>query len=384
MSRRHCVVAWAFVLFGQSLLCSEDEIAPFAIRPSEPYFVPESISLKKAIDASEIAMIAARQCGPANLMIRENSISTSSRCDQDVEQTAIRSIRQATAQRFRENAATVALKLHYGLAACKKSQDLLSRTRQELDRQSNAQSKLIQEGVPIPDPLLMDRLLVDWNDQLLENESKQRALRIQLSELVGSEIACNYDPMFEFNLNPSDIDVCDYLQTAMRCRHEIALLYGLRNSINESAIELWESIAAALSGVPALRSKPLSVAGRIKRLLLRDEIEQAIQNRKQWLETLIQERTNHIRKEVEVAYETKRIAALRWANSKEQSKIWETRVLQLERIGEELKGNMADQSAARLQALQSEVNTIKRWLDWHLANVDLENATGTILRTQSH
>jgi hypothetical protein len=126
------------------------------------------------------------------------------------------------------------------------------------------------------------------------------------------------------------------------------------------------------------------VAGRIKRLLLRDEIEQAVQNRKQWLETLIHERTNHIRKEVEVAYETKRIAALRWANSRDQSQIWETRIRQLEKIGEELKGNVADQSAARLQALQSEVNTIKRWLDWHLANVDLENATGTILPTRIH
>jgi hypothetical protein len=75
---------------------------------------------------------------------------------------------------------------------------------------------------------------------------------------------------------------------------------------------------------------------------------------------------------------------LRWANSRDQSQIWETRIQQLEKIGEELKGNVADQSAARLQALQSEVNTIKRWLDWHLANVDLENATGTILRTQIH
>jgi hypothetical protein len=383
VSRRHCIVAWSFVLFGHSLLHAQDNVAPFAIRPSEPYFVPETVSLRKTLDASEIAQIAARQCGPANLIIRENAISTPQRCDKDDEQTAICSIRQATAQRLRENAASVALKLHYGLAACKQSQDLLNRTRQELDRQSHAQNKLIEEGVPIPDPLLLDRLLGDWNDQLLENESKQRTLRIQLSELVGAEVACSYDPVFEYNVTPSDIDVCDYLETAMNCRQEIALLYGLRNSINESAIELWESIAAALSGVPALRPKPLSVAGRIKRLLLRGEIEQAIQNRKQWLETLIQERTKHIRKEVEIAYETKRNAALRWANSQDQNQIWETRVRQLEKIGEELKGNMADQSAARLHALQSEINTIKRWIDWHLANVDLENATGTILRKPS-
>jgi hypothetical protein len=385
MSRRQCIVTWSFVLFGQSILYSEDHAAPFAIRPSEPYFVPEpASSLSKSFDASEIAQIAARQCGPANLMIRENAISTHQRCEKEVELTAICSIRQATAHRLRENAASIALKLHYGLAACKQSQELLNRTRQELDRQSMAQVKLIEEGVPIPDPLLLDRLRVDWNDQLLENESKQRTLRIQLSELVGGEVACNYEPMFERNLAPSDVDVCDYLQTAMRRRHEITLLFGLRSSINDSTIELWETLAAALSGVPALRSKPLSVAGRIKRLLLRDEIEQAVQNRKQWLETLIHERTNHIRKEVEVAYETKRIAALRWANSRDQSQIWETRIQQLEKIGEELKGNVADQSAARLQALQSEVNTIKRWLDWHLANVDLENATGTILRTQIH
>jgi hypothetical protein len=382
VSLRHCIIAWSFVLFGHSLLHSDDDVAPFAIRPSEPYFVPETVSLRKTLDASEIAQIAARQCGPANLIIRENAISTPQRCDKDDEKI-IRSIRQATAQRLRENAASVALKLHYGLAACKQSQDLLNRTRQELDRQSDAQNKLIEEGVPIPDPLLIDRLLGDWNDQLLENESKQRTLRIELSELVGVEVACSYDPMFDCNLTPSDIDVCDYLETAMSCRQEVALLYGLRHSIHESAIELWEGIAATLSGVPALRSKPISVAGRIKRLLLRGEIELAILNRKQWLETLIQERTKHIRKEVEIAYETKRIAALRWANSQKQSQIWEMRVRQLEKIGEELKGNIADQSAAKLHALQSQIHTIKRWIDWHLADVDLENATGTILHQRS-
>ena len=380
MSRRHCVFAWVVVLFGQHLVFSEDDVPLFEIRPSEPYLVPEAIPLKKALEARDIASIAARNCGPANLIVRENTISSLQRCDTEVEQTAIRSIRLATSQRLRENAASVALKLHYGLAACKQSQDLLTRTRQELDRQSKAQSKLIDEGVPIPDPLLLDRLRSDWNDQQLENESKQRTLRIQMSELVGSDVACNYDPLFDRNLHPSDIDVCDYLQTAMKCRDELALLYGLRATINESAIDLWEGIAAALAGVPAFRSKPLGVAARIKRLLLRDEMEQAIRNRKQWLETLIQERTNNIRKEVEVAYEAKRNAAMRWANSQEQRQIWESRVQQLEKIGEELKGNLADQSNARLQTLQSEINTIKRWLDWHLANVDLENATGTILR----
>jgi hypothetical protein len=126
MSRRQCIVAWSFVLFGQSILYSEDHAAPFAIRPSEPYFVPEPASLSKSFDASEIAQIAARQCGPANLMIRENAISTHQRCEKEVELTAICSIRQATAHRLRENAASIALKLHYGLAACKQSQELLN------------------------------------------------------------------------------------------------------------------------------------------------------------------------------------------------------------------------------------------------------------------
>jgi hypothetical protein len=88
------------------------------------------------------------------------------------------------------------------------------------------------------------------------------------------------------------------------------------------------------------------------------------------------ERRQEIAREIEIAYENKRTAALRWSVTKEQLNVWSRRVEQLEKLGTENRGTIAELGAAKLSKLKEEAQLIERWMEWQTANVDLKLALG--------
>ncbi len=359
----------------------------FQVQASSPYQLAEALEERNRVPegavtlhARQIANLASWNCGPANLIAKDQQYRSDPKHHRNEQyEKAVGEVRSATAHRLRETTVSVALKLHFGIAACVQANRLLQRTGVELDRQLLARSKLEGEGVPIEDPFLLERLRNNWRDQILENESKERVLRIQLSELIGP-CACHYSPMFSEELLASDIDVCEYLEIAARCRQEIGLLQRLRTTIDESSIETWNDLAAFLTSTPIVKPSSLGWLRRLRKRFLRAEIDQAVQNRKEWLDALMEERVAHIQKEIEVAYEQKKTAAYRWSVANEQLGIWEDRLAQLARVGEEIKGNLAEQSETRLLRLQSESSRIQRWLEWYQSSIELLLASGQLLQ----
>lgn len=332
------------------------------------------------LTSEQIAVLAAENCSPAKLVLQNHlSEDTSGQCHNEATRETLWEVRCAAARRLREDAASKALKLHYALAATYRADQLLQRTSAELQIQRETQTKLIAQGISIADATQLDRLTRDWEDRWLENRSKQSQLRIQLSGLIGSAWACSYHPQLDLELSPSDIDVCEYLQLAMSCRQELALLKRLRQSVDEEHLQIWDSLAGYLLGSPMAVASSKGWLTKLRRSILRSEVEQAISNRSRWLETLIQERAKQITIEVEVAFEAKRSAALRWSNAKRLTETWDGRLKELVQLGEEYQGNLASQAEARLQRLASERGEIERWLDWHQSQIDLLHATGTIL-----
>lgn len=353
---------------------------PMGIVPSESISSHTENKPGEFLISEQIAVLASENCSPAKLLLQNHlSEDTTGQCHNEATRETLWEVRCAAAQRLREEAARSALKLHYALAATYRADELLQRTAAELQIQQETQSKLIAQGISIADATLLDRLARDWEDRWLENQSKQAQLRIQLSGLIGSAWACSYHPHVEIELSPSDKDVCEYLRSSMRCRQEITLLKRLRKSVDEDHLAIWDSLAGYLIGSPIAVVSGKSFFAKLRRSVLRSEVEQAIHNRSRWLETLIQERTKQITIEVEVAFEAKRSAALRWANAKQLIQTWDRRVKELVQLGEEYQGNLADQAEARLQLLSNERGEIERWLDWHQAQIDLLHASGTIL-----
>ena len=251
----------------------------------------------------------------------------------------------------------------------------MSETMELLAQQEKAQAALVEKGIPIPDPLMVQRLKIQLNDKRLENQSKIALLRTQLVALIGTENACRHAPYEPKEIFPSDQDVCEHIQQALLCRCDLQTMIRLRKTINEDTLLVWDSIGAMLSGVPALvKPKPFwSKLLRTKRG--QAEIQCAVAARLSWLDDLIAERSKQIAMEVEIAFEKKKTAALRWVKSGEQIANWGLRMEQLEKLSE-VQGNLASQYEAKLNRLLAEGQRTELWAEWHLANEDLKLSIG--------
>lgn len=391
------LVVWCFGSFSilngnlgsvNRLCAQEARPSAFLVRSSVPYKIPDTGSLneeisntespyRNSLSSVEIARLASMRSAASKLVysdLRSRTQSSRSNANDD-ENRILVPFQRAIAHRLRQSSAANALKLHYAIAACLQAERLLDETQALLELQSTTQSQLIDRGIPIPDPLLVERLTTNLDDKRTDNRSKLYVLRIQLAALIGSEIACEHSPMDLDTVIPSDWDVCDRIQEALECRCDLMMLQRLRGSISPETLDVWDSIGALTSGVPAGIKANFFWTKFLRSRCNQTENQNAVAARRAWLEELITERTRQITTDVEIAFEKKKTAALRWVNVGTQLEHWTSRIAQLEKLGE-TQGNLAEQLEAKLSRQQELGLQVERWLEWHQASVDLTLAIG--------
>ncbi len=377
------VVAFCFLhsirgltpVYGQSI-----QPQPFLVRSSIPYQLPsQNEPAAHPLSAFQVGKLASERCGPAKLIASEaksrptHSLSVFK--DGDCENEIIRAFQAAVAFRLRQTASANAMKLHYGIAACLKAESVFDQTLETLQRHGKAQNQLVDKGIPIPDPTLVERLKTSLEDKRLENQSKLAVLRSQLSGLIGTENACGHAPLEIDEIVPSDRNICEHIDQALGCRCDLMVLKRLGGTVNDDTLDAWDSIGSSLAGIPFVAIKKPFLSKVLRPHRRRSEMEFAIKARRNWLDDFVSERSKQIAMEVDVAFEKKRTAALRWVNASEQFANWGNRITQLESLSE-VQGNMASQFEAHLSQFQIVGQRIERWTDWHLANMDLMLAIG--------
>jgi hypothetical protein len=354
---------------------------PSSSLPSSSLLGPspfEPMRVSRSLGADDIAQLAMSRSGTAqivesDLQSRSNSSGKAQHHDNNY---VMNRVQRAIAYRSRQVSRSNALKLHFAIAACARAEQAFEAADQMLTEQSVAQNKLVDAGIPISDPLFIDRARLAIVDKRVANRSQLYQLRAQLASFIGADVACNHSPSEEEAIIPSDSDVCEHIQQALRCRCDLATLIDLQSHVSADNLAQWDSIGAALSGVP------LPVRGAVPFWLRlfrstcnKDEQAKLVAARKKWLCHLIAERTKQITVEVELAFEKKKTAALRWTLESENQTNWDLRLRQLEAISE-ARGNLAEQITAKLNQFESKGKLIERWLEWHQANVELKLAVG--------
>lgn len=347
----------------------EDSVAPV-------HFAIESSDNAAMEDASrDIAIRAANHSGIANILAHEQAISRPNRKVSETSEAIRRQYIGALTVRARQTAASQAKQLHYGIAAALEGLRIADQTLVFLERQSTAQQKLVDNGIPIPDPLLISRTITKVEDERLELLSKLQLMRIDLNGLIGGG-GCDYTPDYDPRVIPSDIDVCERIQHSLKCRCDLLTLVSLRQTICEDTLETWEQIASVLSGVPSnVPKQKIAVLRFLTKSCGSSDAECSVVSRRQWLDSVISERTRQISAEVEKAFEKKKTAALRWVKANEQVALWEVRIDQLEMLGE-VHAVMTELFSAQLNLLQAKGDVVQRWLEWHQAESELELAIG--------
>ena len=338
----------------------------------------EPVTASRSLTADDIAQLAMSRSGTAQLVesdLRSRSLSNGIVQRPDSIYVMNR-VQRAIGYRFRQISRSSALKLHFAIAACARAEQVFEAAEEMLSVQTLVQSKLVDAGIPIPDPLLIDRARLAIVDKRIANRSQLNQLRVQLTSLIGTEAACNHSPLEEEAIIPSDSDVCEHIQDALRCRCDLVTLIDLQSHISADNLSQWDSIGATLSGVPLPVRGATPFWFRLFRSpCSRGDQAKLVAARKKWLCHLIAERTKQITVEVELAFEKKKAAALRWTIESENQTNWDLRMRQLEAMSE-AHGNLAEQITAKLNQFESKGKLIERWLEWHQADVELKLAVG--------
>ncbi|MCU0711416.1 MAG: hypothetical protein MUC43_05120 [Pirellula sp.] len=377
---------WFFVFccgilaVGDRFAWADEPNETFSIQVIEPYRTATLAShAELSLDESQILQLACRYSEQAELVLSLAKPREQDRHKSEAErkrETAVCLLANVAAEKIRAERTAAALKAHYGLSATLLGLDLIKRTEAELAQQMEIQTKLIEAGVSIPDDSLLARLRNETIDSKLKIESKERSLRIQLSGLISSSYACSYRPIVKNELTPCDIDVCEYVQRAMDRHYELIAFGKIHALLGPETVELGNELLALISKVPALPAKKLWLVSRLKSALNPSDRTLESNRQKNWMSSLISERQQEIVRKIEIAYEEKRTAALRWSVAKEQLDVWSRRVEQLEKLGAENRGTIAELGAAKLSKLKDEARVIELWLEWQVAEIDLKLAMG--------
>jgi hypothetical protein len=275
----------------------------------------------------------------------------------------------------RFESAVAAMRLHYGIAACQMGLDLLSQADDAVQEQIGIENELIKLGGQVEDTTSLRSAKLELKDQRLELESKLSRLKDELSLLVGSELACSY--IAELTCAPTNelLERCDYESLAIDRRIELRLLsdaYMNPELINEDALKVF----SGLSGVPGglgLISVPKVETG----LFVHRATVDPNASLRQSLGRLLGARSDQIRIEAGIAYDTKEKCVERWRVAVKKSNLLTERLERLESLSE-LRGNLTQQIQAKLECYKAQGEEIQRWLEWHLADCDLQQATGRI------
>lgn len=275
----------------------------------------------------------------------------------------------------RFESAVNALRLHYAIAACRMGLEINSQAISYASQQASLQEELIELGGQVEDITAIERTKIDLEDQRLELDAKLQKLREQLSLLVGNQIACKYDPELICAPTGDLHDRCDYEEWAIDQRRELLVLRYVRQHaelINEESLDLLVGLGGVSQSLRSLlgSAKP---SGLLHRKLPAEELAK----RRAGLDRWIADRSEQIRVETSNAYTDKATALERWRLAVTKSDALSERVERLSALGA-LKGNMPQQIQAQLEVYASKGQEVQRWLDWHLADCDLQEASGRI------
>ena len=275
----------------------------------------------------------------------------------------------------RFESAVNALRSHYAIAACQMGLEVNSQAMAYAKEQEDVQEELIEFGGQVEDTTQIKRVLIELEDRRVELEASLKKLRQELALLVGSELACSYNAEFLCAPTADLHDPCDYEAWAIDQRRELQVLRYARQHIDLINQESLDILGGMVFSSTSLRA----ILGQVKPSgwLNHKPSSEQLAKRAAALDRTIADRAQQIRVETNNAYTDKASALERWKLAVAKSDTLAERVERLAMLAE-LKGNLPLQIQAKLDLYAARGLEVQRWLDWYLADCDLQNASGRI------
>jgi hypothetical protein len=275
----------------------------------------------------------------------------------------------------RNKAAGMALELFYGLAEAEAATDILDRSLVELDRAAANLDDLKRSGLKVPvDRTALARQKLDWLDRRIQVLASARQMRGQLQQLCGFELDETTPPWPEADLTVTvaPIDVASAVAQGLANRADVAALRMLGCSLSS------DTLPAARAGVQTM-APGLGASVASRRLLGGDAGGEAeAQSRRSQVAQARDEAERNASREITEAAATVETRLREIAVAKERWDVWLKRATDLDTKRVTDGATAFDLSAARLEVLRAEGETLHRVIAWKIAQVKLRKAQGLL------
>lgn len=304
------------------------------------------------------------------------------------ERTALCNLSTRVEKHLRFETAVNAVRLHYAIAACLQALQDNSKLRKEIDLLLEDQQLLIDKGLPIDDPTALQRAKIACEDSRLSLASKLSTLREELASLIDPAVACAYSP--ELTATPHRLldTLCDVQEGALRQRADLQAIHYAVHALPGASDEAWAialNSASQVASVPRVASFVSTsggtgaskvIPGRKLSWLWNQGGDTATpQRRVAILNQLYRVKAAEIDVAVAKAFHARELAVDRWSLAVETTNTWQTRLEQLIAL-EEVQGTLSKQVTTKLEIYRARSQELERWLEWQLADCDLQLATG--------
>lgn len=289
---------------------------------------------------------------------------------------------------LRFETAVNAVRLHYAIAACLQAQQDNAQLRKEIDLLLEDQQVLIDKGLAIEDPTALQRAKIACEDSRLSLASKLSTLREELAALIDPDVACAYSPELITTPHRTLDTLCDVQEEALRQRADLQAIHYAVHALPGASDGAWEialNSANQVASVPGVATVVSTsggtgaskvIAGRMLSRLWNQGGDTAIpQRRVAILNQLYRVKAAEIEVAVAKAFHARELAVDRWSLAVETTNTWQTRLEQLIAL-EEVQGTLAKQVATKLEIYRARSQELERWLEWQLADCDLQLASG--------
>lgn len=306
----------------------------------------------------------------------------------DQERTVLCNLSARVEKHLRFETAVNAVRLHYAIAACLQAQKDNAQLGREVELFLEDQKLLIDKGLAIEDSTALERAKIACEDSRLSLVSKLSTLREELAALIDPAAACEYSAELLVTPHSSLDTVCDVQEIALRQRADLQAIHYAVHTMPDASDVAWEialnsaSQVASASAVARLISNSGTtgankvIPGRLLSWLWNQRGDNATpQRRVAILNQLYRAKSTEIEVAVAKAFHARELAAERWNLAVETTNTWQTRLEQLIAL-EEVQGTLAKQVTTKLEIYRARSQELERWLEWHLADCDLQLATG--------
>lgn len=306
----------------------------------------------------------------------------------DQERTVLCNLSARVEKHLRFETAVNAVRLHFAIAACLRAQKDNEQLRREVELFLEDQKLLIDKGLAIEDSTALERAKIACEDSRLILDSKLSTLREELASLIDPAVACEYSPELIVTPHLSLETVCDVQDVALRQRADLQAIHYAVHTLPDASDVAWEialNSASQVASAPAvarlIANSGATGANKVipVRLLSWPWNQRGDtatpQRRVAILNQLYRAKSTEIEVAVAKAFHARELAAERWSLAVETTNTWQTRLEQLIAL-EEVQGTLAKQVTTKLEIYRARSQELERWLEWHLADCDLQLATG--------